>query len=173
MSDSEEKKNITSIDILKKTQKSKVEGADEIGVEADIPIEDEQDFSLSTNLKPNIKVESVKDQTSAPQLKEQKVQVFNISSGKVVKQDISSQQNKSETVFGDGEKAKISLPPQIRAGNRITTVTKSENKEGINKLWLFLGGIIILVILVYFMFSNKCSESKQGNITPPTVNLTK
>lgn len=176
MSDSEEKKNLSSINILKKTEKSKAEGADEIGVEADIPLDEEQDsdsLSLSTNLKPNIKVETIKENVPPPELKEQKVQVFNISAGKVIEQDIFSQQNKSEIGFGDKEREKISAPSQIRPSNRVTTVTKSEKKEGFNKLWLVLGSIVILLTLVYFIFAGKCSETKGENITPPAVNLTK
>ncbi|MGB9599467.1 MAG: hypothetical protein ACPL7I_02850 [Myxococcota bacterium] len=181
MADKEEKKNLSSIELLKKTERSKEEEKGEIGVEADIPMEDELEtdsLNLSSNLKPNINVGTAKktEDVEPPrgiEFRGQKVQVFNISSGRVVEKDILNQERESKPDITDNNLQKVSIPSQVRQSNKMTSAIKSEGSEGINNLWLIVGGLIIILALIYLLFGSRCGESKKEEIHPPAINLSK
>ncbi len=174
MSDNENKKGLFSINIVKKTESASPEKVverqgTEIGVEADIPIEGEcvdESLNISSNLKLNKEPEQIKEESESPaksEILEKKVQVFNISSGKVIEKG----------PFTGEKEVKVSDPP-AQVNKKFHSAIKEPQENTFNRILLIASGIVILLILLFVALSNSiCVDKKTENDITPVINLSK
>jgi len=183
MPDNEDKKNLFSVDVVKKTEKVLEKKESEIGVEADIPIEDDGYISyenLSSNLKPNESIsqppKNEAQKSSSLEIKEKKFQVFNISSGKVIEKDLDQEEKLPEETFINKMEAKnIKTESPSNVNKDIRSAVRTPEGREFNKMpLLILGGILVLIILLYFVFNKAiCMESKSEQNISPVINYNK
>ncbi len=182
MPDNEDKKTLSSIGVIKKTEKIIQKEEEQIGVEADIPVDGDEitnSDSLAEGLKLNENISAARTEEKEPEIeikpKESKVQVFNISSGKIIQKNIIDDEKPAETVINDNEqKAKpdLSSLPSVK---KTRPAFESNDKKSINKNFMIIVGVIlvILVFLLIFVFKGFSSNQKKEEIQSPAINLSK
>ncbi len=184
MPDSEDRKGLFSVDVVKKTEKVSKNAETDIGVEADIPVEDEiADLGdLSSNLKINESISKPRiEESGVPvreEIKEKKIQVFNISSGKVIERDLLSEAKNYGAVSGgqEGEKTDKTAEPSASPVKRDRTgsAARLPGEKNYNKTLAISGGIVVFLIILYLLFSNVlCAGKNTEQVSTPVINLPK
>jgi len=183
MSDKEDKKSLSSIGVLKKTAEGDSTKEGEIGVEADIPVEGDNpidDANLNTEWKVNQpqKVEEKKSETPEPEspkidlkISESKVQVFNISAGRVMEKDLSEPKETDKKASSS-----IYVDKSVLEKNRRPASAIKQNSQGVSSKLIIgiVAGIILLLILIFLVFSRGGnSDSSSNSLSQPQINLTK
>ncbi len=187
MSKEEDKKSISTISVVKKTETVDNQKKEEIGVEADIPVEDDvssDSINLSNVQLKNIledekgkkeekkNTETTEIPPSGLELKENRVKVFDMSSGRVIEKDLSETGSSSYSTLKDSKKAVIDtsvVDVQKKAQSAIKT-----SEDGSMKKWLLIGaGIILLLIVLYLILKGNDNSKSDLNSVPPAINLSK
>lgn len=191
MSKEEEKKGISVVGTFKRTDLKSGKPNDEIGVEADIPIEEERggdDLNISTSeLRLNTggvreregerprpaKAEAVPSEID---LNEKKVKVFDMSSGRVVEKDVVRMvSNSQSTIKEEIKRQAIDLPTVDAQRKAQSDIKTSEGSRFPTRMWLILAAALILLILLFYLILYNEGDSQVGQTgsSPSTINLSK
>lgn len=171
MSTGEDKKSISSIEVIKKTEKASKANDEQIGVEADIPVETDEQFqsdTLFSDLKVNENVVEPKKVNENIEVESRplgdNIKVFNISSGKVIETKITS-----EPVVSDKEINLKKEPIFIQGSER--KGADHQYKKSYNKLIIIFMGIVIFLIVVTLIMKSICENKRDDSLQVPSINL--
>ncbi len=183
MSEKEDKKSLSSIGVIKKTEKISPKEENLIGVEADIPVDSDEIVdvnNISEGLRVNDKSAGlVTDRSEVGETrletKESQVQVFNISSGKVVKKNLyeDSRPPESNIISDDKIEKSNSNAPVLQRKAKSVVVTRQEEKNIPIKKIIVIIIILLLALLILLIFGKGfSSQQKEKDIPSPTIKLT-
>jgi hypothetical protein len=183
MNEKEDKKTLSSIGVLKKTIEENKPERNDIGVEADIPVEgdnSETEVNLNAEWKVNQpqKVEEKKGETPESdgpkidlKISENRVQVFNISAGRVMEKDLSGPEETEKKTSSS-----IYVDKSVLEKNKRPASAIKQNSQGLSSK-LIIGiiiGIVLLLILIFLISSRGgSSDSSSSSASQPQINLTK
>ncbi|MCX7943654.1 MAG: hypothetical protein N2746_04010 [Deltaproteobacteria bacterium] len=162
MSENEGKKNISSIGIIKKLGRDLSKEDNQIGVEADIPIEEEvsRGVDIAEGLKVNegITTPSTRERSQASGgagIKDGKVNVFNISSGKIMERGLVQEE------VGDQHKTTVDAvksKEKIFVDRNSKKDFSSEKSQSEKFSILIIGIVVLLILLSFFLFKSVCTD---------------